>query len=218
MKAVVSERRCPRCEEVKPASEFFRNSRQAHGLAVYCKRCEREKAQTPAGKLKKAREDRLYRERHKAQLAVTKARWLKENPARRKVISRRYSERHREEKARRSAAWIAANLERHRKRKREYMNRWYWANHERVLATAQRAGERRRAHRAGAAGFATRAQIEARVAYYGWRCWMCGAPWRDLDHVIPLSRGGSHWPAEPAASVPLLQFRQAGSDAKRHQM
>jgi len=33
------------------------------------------------------------------------------------------------------------------------------------------------------------------VAYYGGRCWMCGAPWEQIDHVKPLRVGGPNWPA-----------------------
>lgn len=45
-------------------------------------------------------------------------------------------------------------------------------------------------------GFATRAQIKARVAFYGGLCWICRAvPYQAIDHVKPLARGGSNWPA-----------------------
>jgi 5-methylcytosine-specific restriction endonuclease McrA len=53
----------------------------------------------------------------------------------------------------------------------------------------------RRGRKAGAAGWATPVQIAARVAYYGGRCWMCGAPWEQIDHVKPLRVGGPNWPA-----------------------
>jgi hypothetical protein len=45
-----------------------------------------------------------------------------------------------------------------------------------------------------AAGTCSREQLAARWAYYGGKCWMCGAPATETDHVIPLSRGGSNWP------------------------
>lgn len=38
----------------------------------------------------------------------------------------------------------------------------------------------------------TAEQIEAKIAYWGGRCWACGAPWEHLDHVKPLARGGAH--------------------------
>lgn len=39
-------------------------------------------------------------------------------------------------------------------------------------------------------GAATIEQILARVAYFGERCWICGAPWEHLDHVKPVTAGG----------------------------
>lgn len=30
---------------------------------------------------------------------------------------------------------------------------------------------------------------------FGFRCYVCGGPWEQDDHVIPLSRGGTNWPA-----------------------
>lgn len=47
-----------------------------------------------------------------------------------------------------------------------------------------------------APGCATREQVRARIAYYGGLCWICRkAPYTEMDHVIPISRGGSKWPA-----------------------
>ena len=34
--------------------------------------------------------------------------------------------------------------------------------------------------------------LAAKLAYYGGRCWMCGADWTDWDHVKPLAKGGPH--------------------------
>jgi 5-methylcytosine-specific restriction endonuclease McrA len=49
---------------------------------------------------------------------------------------------------------------------------------------------------ASAAGCFTEAQVAARVAFYGGLCWICrAAPYEALDHVKPLARGGSNWPA-----------------------
>lgn len=65
------------------------------------------------------------------------------------------------------------------------------------LGRLQRRAEKlvRRARLSGAPGRATPAQIAARIEVYGDRCYICRAPWQHLDHVIPLSRGGSNWPA-----------------------
>ena len=51
------------------------------------------------------------------------------------------------------------------------------------------------ARRHNAPGHASTDQLAARWAYYADRCWMCGEPATQTDHLIPLSRGGSNWPA-----------------------
>lgn len=53
----------------------------------------------------------------------------------------------------------------------------------------------RRTRLALAPGECTGEQIAARVAYFGGRCWICGEAGTEIDHVKPLSRGGSHWPS-----------------------
>jgi 5-methylcytosine-specific restriction endonuclease McrA len=69
--------------------------------------------------------------------------------------------------------------------------RRYAANRGAGLAHAHAA----RARNVGASGFTTGEQITARIAYYGGRCYLCGEPATTIDHVIPLARGGSNWPA-----------------------
>jgi len=56
---------------------------------------------------------------------------------------------------------------------------------------------RRRALRNEAAGSCDVTQLQARIDFYGGRCWVpdCGKLYEAIDHVIPLSKGGSNWPA-----------------------
>lgn len=54
---------------------------------------------------------------------------------------------------------------------------------------------RRKALELAALGEVDAVRLQARIDYYGGRCWMCRAPWTCIDHVKPLSRGGSLWPA-----------------------
>ena len=47
-----------------------------------------------------------------------------------------------------------------------------------------------------APGFATTAQVAGRVDLYGGLCWICRErPYEAIDHVKPISKGGSNWPA-----------------------
>ena len=54
---------------------------------------------------------------------------------------------------------------------------------------------RRKALEDAALGDVDATRLQARIDFYGGRCWMCGDPWQCIDHVKPLSRGGSNWPA-----------------------
>ena len=73
-----------------------------------------------------------------------------------------------------SKEWYANNLEAGRaiKRKSEY--------------------KRRAAKRATQVANISNAQILEKVKYYGNKCWVCRGPWCEIDHVKPLSKGGSH--------------------------
>lgn len=53
----------------------------------------------------------------------------------------------------------------------------------------------RKARKRAAPGTCTKAQLDARIAFYGNKCAYCPGPFEHVDHVIPLSRGGSNWPA-----------------------
>lgn len=53
----------------------------------------------------------------------------------------------------------------------------------------------RRALKRAASGSASKEAQLARVAYYGFRCYLCGGRWEAIDHVKPLSKGGSGWPS-----------------------
>jgi 5-methylcytosine-specific restriction endonuclease McrA len=52
-----------------------------------------------------------------------------------------------------------------------------------------------RAKQYGVAGYCSPEARLARFALWGNRCWMCGAAASAGDHVKPLCKGGSNWPA-----------------------
>ena len=53
-------------------------------------------------------------------------------------------------------------------------------------------GQRYWAHRRGAKGWVTAKEWRAILESYGGRCAYCGSPGRTQDHVVPISRGGTH--------------------------
>lgn len=53
----------------------------------------------------------------------------------------------------------------------------------------------RRDRKRGAEGHHTLVQLRDRIAFYGGLCWMCGSEADTIDHVIPLAKRGTEWPA-----------------------
>ena len=159
---------CPRCETERPVSEFPRHRSKPDGLYSCCKPCKRAAAAEW-----KATADPTG-ERHRA-----------------------YVRKHRDK-----------NIERHRRRERENKKRqklqdpegvrarrkaWEAQNRDVLRAAWKLNTHTRRAQkRANGAVPFTADQLDQRIAYYGYRCWICGADHEAIDHVKPLSKGGPH--------------------------
>lgn len=97
------------------------------------------------------------------------------------------------------------NAERFRQRPdevREAAREWYANNKPRAKLNNKewrKANQRKRReykHRRrqllGSHDVISPARIEARLAAYGNKCWMCGSSADTIDHVKPLSKGGPH--------------------------
>lgn len=165
-------RHCTACQTALPVSEFFPRRNRPSGYLSECKDCTSRRSKE----------------------------WRRRNPDKVVAINRRNYDR--ERRVEYNRRWIAANPE----IKREQCRRWRANNPEKVRLShlryyaenKQAAFDRylvRRARKAGAAGACSREQLSARWNYYGGRCWICGAVAGEVDHVIPLSCGGSNWPA-----------------------
>lgn len=53
----------------------------------------------------------------------------------------------------------------------------------------------KRAKRKKAPGKTTAKQLKWRIEYFGFKCWICKKSYEEIDHVKPLSKGGTNWPA-----------------------
>ena len=199
-------KRCGKCGQVKPVSEFYKDCREKSGLRSPCKECHR--LYHEAHREEKAVYNRLYRaghcaehamdarrygERHPERVAACKRRWQEAHPEKTVVSRRRWREAHRDEAHReRANACQRRYRETHPERIVEQCRRWNKNNSDKALATKQR----RRALKVNAFGteYTTAQMIEARREYYGNRCYLCSKPADAMDHVKPLSKGGAHLP------------------------
>ena len=137
---------------------------------------------------------------NKERRARTNQAWYAAHPG----YSRAYQAAHPDSQRGYSRAWYAANKERvaiwhqayrlaNRERRAATRRAEYAANPERQLGYIRQ----RRARKLGAIGSITSDQWVGIKAAYAWRCAYCGKMPASLtqDHVIPLSLGGSHTPA-----------------------
>lgn len=194
---------CSKCRQAKPLTEFHRNRNSKDGLQSRCKPC------------------------HIA--GVTAA--IKKNPKRHLVQTNKYRVNHRElvnaqarERNRRSLKRVLdrdARLNREELRAKAKVDnyyrikKWHADNPERSRELGRRGAMRHYAAKQGAQGHATTEQIAARWDYYGGRCWICGAPATQTDHVIPLTRGGSDWPSNQRPCCTRCNRSKGNRDHRR---
>lgn len=201
-------KRCSRCGIEKPRTEFWKNKASKDGLRHWCAECVRVWYKTSY--IHKGRE------RNKA--------WQKANSVRYKENLKRWYASNRKKVIAKAAAWRLANPDRYRARCRKAMRKYradnpektsaadrkWRANNSEKVNAANRAWvkknpnkvkamlhrRRTRAQSAPGAKYLTAERIEARFQFYGYRCYICGAPNSTvLEHVIPLSKGGTSFPA-----------------------
>ena len=195
-------KRCSKCKEEKGTSEFHKRSSSKDGLYWQCKECCSEgKRRWRQEHLERAREyDHRWRQEHLEQARERHCRWNREHPERMREITRCWVQEHPEQKRRwrqehaeqvREARrrWNREHLEEERERQR----RWAREHPEK----ARRAEALRRARKASAPGSFTREDIRRQYEVQNGLCFWCSEPLNndfDVDHVIPLTRGGTNWP------------------------
>jgi 5-methylcytosine-specific restriction endonuclease McrA len=178
---------CTRCLIEKDASEFSIHTRQG---ATYrnssCRSCAAEYARNRPAEKKKQIAAR-YNEKYKAQGRKRPSRQL--TPEQRERARKRASDdyyKHREERLAKERAKRSADPERFRAAVRE--------RHRRDPSSAKNAYHKRKARLTGNGATLTRSQWKSIIDWFANLCAYCGIECERLtqDHVIPISRGGTH--------------------------
>lgn len=194
---VAASRACTKCKVEHPRMpEFFpSNRRMKDGMSSWCHGCHRDAA----------------RRRYWANPEPVRDRardWGRANPERNRQRVASWSHQNAERKSALDREWRAKNSE----RKKENDRRWRDNNLERDRLNRRLREARRRERKRNAPGYATQKQVMDRVAYYGWKCWVCRGPFEQIDHVVPLALGGSGWPANLR---PICAFCNQSKGARR---
>lgn len=113
----------------------------------------------------------VWSRKNRASVNESKTRWRLANPEKMKAAR---------------TAWKKKNLEAVRASRRAVKKRHPHANRSYVRV------RKARKRQLSVVPF-TPAQLQARLSFFGHRCWMCGSDQEiTLDHVKPLSKGGAH--------------------------
>lgn len=118
--------------------------------------------------------------------------------------------------------WCAANREKqyasnrrcakaHPEKRRQYVKDFYARNPDKLRVWAAQWGRRRRA----VEGRFTVDDIAAIRCEQDGCCYYCGCALREyhIDHMIPISRGGTHWPDNLALTCPTCNLKKGAKTA-----
>lgn len=190
---------CRLCGGEFPATSeyFYRRSASRDGLFARCKPCVNQKSNAwyQANRERKLETCRRYQEANRERYAEWTKRWYQANRKRKAETNRR---------------WLEANRDKHR----EAVHRNYVSNRVARLEQIKRYrlahqaqyldySRRRRARKLSAAGSHTVQDVQRQYSSQKGRCWWCGCELNgvyEVDHRIPLSRGGSDAPENLVAS------------------
>jgi 5-methylcytosine-specific restriction endonuclease McrA len=200
-------KRCTKCGETKTFSCFCKKSRPKDGLSQQCKDCTRAAAADYHARNKdrlNAKSAARYAanpERKKAYLAARyqanrerldpiNAAWAKSHPERRAEWSSNDYYKHKEKRLATAKRWRASNPELASQISREWKER----NPEAAAALRRNYKARKRE----AEGHHTGDDIKMLMAAQRGKCAYCFTkllPGFHVDHIEPLSKGGSNWPS-----------------------
>ena len=166
---VLTEKKCTICKKVKPLSEFYKDAQCADGYYRKCKDCHYMMV-------------RNWQVNNKEKIREIVQTRKKKFPEREKQYNKKYFEANKDQ--------IHQRAKLSRERHPETSRNWRKNNLDKIRNYAHI----RRARLAEVGGDLTVDEWEAILDFYGHKCLCCG---RDdvkmtIDHVLPISLGGSH--------------------------
>jgi 5-methylcytosine-specific restriction endonuclease McrA len=200
-------KRCSKCGEEKPATtEFFRPRPTAKdGLRNECRVCiaeyEKEYRATHAEKIAKVLSD--YYQEHKEYLKHVNREWALNHPEVVRVYKQNYEMRNPDNNKR----YYQENKDKVIAAQREYRK-----NHPPSPLKLKAGKQRRRARILGGGGSFTEQDELAQYDRQHGKCYWCGkkvGKKYHVDHVQPLSRGGTNYPSNIVIACPTCNLSKS---------
>jgi len=190
----VPRKTCTNCGEVLPATtEFFpRRADSKDGLRGHCVNCVQQKR-----RLRYAREQEQAKEYSRQ--------WYRDNSEQHFKVHREWVTNNRNKYLKYQREYYQSHKEHNKTGRKKYQRQWRKKNPEKLQAQYRR----RRARELGARGSHTADDIQRQYCYQKGKCWWCGcAVGNDfhIDHLVPLSRGGSDAPENLVISCPTCNL------------
>lgn len=187
----VDEKTCTKCGETKPLDEFHRDRRNKDGKVGQCKpcACARSRAWAASNKGRKRAADKRYREAHRDDAIRRSRDWYQDNKAEALARQRIYRmQRPEQDRAAKRAYYLS-----HRDEILQRTREWATVNSDAAQANAWASRYRSRARRVGATVVVERFLKADVIERYGDHCAYCETgPFEQLDHYVPVSKGGPH--------------------------
>ena len=193
-------RRCTQCGQTYSGEVFSKSGKGLYGLSSQCKNCDRDYRKANKERIKAVQKRYMDANKEKVK-ALKKAHWIKNRPLLLEKLRER-NDIYRERRINKQREDYAANREAVISRVREYQK-----THPEVDRLCY---HNRRIRRLSAVGQCSREQWLDKCSLWGWRCYLCSAALTPLtaqvEHRKPLSRGGSHWPANLGPACQRCNF------------
>lgn len=216
----MSQKKCSRCGVLHEFSNFTKSLRNSDGMSYRCKDCDR--AYTVANREKNLERSRLWYAANKDhRLAVARV-WIENNRESHLARQKEYRKQNKDAVTAGIKKWVSQNLDRYRAR----IAKWAANNPERVREKSKRYRDThpeavtadrqmRRARLLQAEGVHTAKDIQILLSLQKYKCVYCSASIKDnyhIDHIEPLSKGGSNWPHNLQATCPKCNLNKHAKD------
>lgn len=166
---MITEKKCTMCKQVRPVSEFYKDTTRSSGCYSRCKKCHNRTTkkwkENNADYFKQINKN--WKKTHPRQHAQHNKKWASENPAKIQAMNKDW-----------------------RNRNPEYGSNWRKNNLDKIRNYALV----RKARLVGNGGELTTEEWRTILDFYGYRCLRCGRTDVKLtiDHILPISLGGTH--------------------------